>query len=148
MKSAAYLWTNLRVWVCFCVWPLIHYSLVCFLHSHLTVCVSVCVCGAHVSLPRSLGLSVLEASQEPQVEDLQLVVQLHADDAVVSIDTQQDARGLAVLSQNHLHLNTRGTGNATVNSLVGGGGGPVDLSSRNVPPVMWFPGESSDASCF
>ena len=53
------------------------------------------------------GVSVLEASQEPQVEDLQLVVQLHADDAVVSVDAQKDARRLAVLSQNHLHLDAR-----------------------------------------
>lgn len=51
--------------------------------------------------------SVFQATQEPQVEDLQLVVQLHADDAVVSVDAQQDPRGLAVLPQDHLHLNTR-----------------------------------------
>lgn len=54
--------------------------------------------------PRSARVSVLEASQEPQVEDLQLVVQLHAHNAVVSVDAQQDSRRLAVLSQDHLHL--------------------------------------------
>lgn len=53
---------------------------------------------------RSARLSVLKASQEPQVEDLQLVVQLHAYDTVVSVDAQQDPRRLAVLSQDHLHL--------------------------------------------
>lgn len=48
--------------------------------------------------------SVLEAAQEPQVQDLELVVQLHAHDAVVSVDAEKDPRGLAVLSENHLHL--------------------------------------------
>lgn len=51
--------------------------------------------------------SVLQAAQEPQVENLQLVVQLHADDAVVSVDAQQDPCGLAVLPQDHLHLENR-----------------------------------------
>lgn len=60
-----------------------------------------------VSLPQSARLSVLETSQKPQVEDLQLVVQFHADDAVVSVDAQQDPRRLAVLSQDHLHLDTQ-----------------------------------------
>lgn len=61
----------------------------------------------HVSLPQSVSLSVLQTSQEPQVEDLQLVVQLHADDAVVSVNAQQDPRRLTVLPQDHLHLDTR-----------------------------------------
>lgn len=53
---------------------------------------------------RAAPTSVLQAPQKPQVEDLELVVELHADDAVVAVDAQQDPRGLAVLSQNHLHL--------------------------------------------
>lgn len=47
---------------------------------------------------------MLQAAQEAQVEDLELVVQLHADDAVVSVDAQQDPGGLAVFAQDHLHL--------------------------------------------
>lgn len=48
--------------------------------------------------------SVLEPSQESQVEDLQLVVQLHAHDTVVSVNAQQDPCRLTVLSQDHFHL--------------------------------------------
>lgn len=47
---------------------------------------------------------MLEAAQEPEVQDFELVVQLHAHDAIVSVDAQKDPRGLAVLSENHLHL--------------------------------------------
>lgn len=54
--------------------------------------------------PCSARHSVLEPSQESQVEDLQLVVQFHADDTVVSVDAQQDPCRLTVLSQDHFHL--------------------------------------------
>lgn len=63
--------------------------------------------------------SVLEASEEPQVEDLQLVIQLHADDAVVSVNAQQDPRRLAVFTQNHLHLDGQGRNESTSATLRG-----------------------------
>lgn len=50
--------------------------------------------------------SVLKASQEPQVENLQLVVQLHAHNAIISINAQQDPCCFTVLSKDHLDLDT------------------------------------------
>lgn len=72
--------------------------------SYYSLCVFHCM-----FLSLGLSVSMLQTSQKPQVEDLQLVVQLHADDAVVSVYAEQDACRLAVLSQDHLHLNAHNT---------------------------------------
>lgn len=78
--------------------------------------------------------SVLQAAQEPQVENLQLVVQLHADDAVVSVDAQQDPCGLAVLPQDHLHLENKTESALPPVTMAtaeeGRGPGPVLVRSR------------------
>lgn len=65
---------------------------------------AVCVVTEDVLLQSLVGHLLRTGSQEPQVEDLQLVVQLHADDTVVPVDAEKDARRLAVLTQDHLHL--------------------------------------------
>lgn len=65
---------------------------------------SVSVRLSHAAERSSAHLSVLQTSQEAQVEDLELVVQLHAHDAVVPVDAEQDPGGLAILPQDHLHL--------------------------------------------
>lgn len=54
--------------------------------------------------PPPAPASVLQASQETQVQNLQLVVQLHPHDAVVPVDAQEDPGGLSVLPHDHLHL--------------------------------------------
>ena len=51
---------------------------------------------------RSLGLQ--ELPQEAEVEDLELLIKIHADDAILTIDAQQDACGFPILTQDHLHL--------------------------------------------
>lgn len=57
---------------------------------------------------RSSGLQ--ELPQEAEVEDLELLVKVHADDAILTIDAQQDPCGFPILTQDHLHLRWGGTG--------------------------------------
>lgn len=71
---------------------------------------------------------MLQAAQEAQVEDLELVVQLHADDAVVSVDAQQDPGGLAVFAQNHLHLREQHHTQSTGGSMEQQAGGWSSVS--------------------
>lgn len=44
--------------------------------------------------------------KEAEIENLQLLIQFHSNNAVFTINTEQDSCGLPVLSQNHLHLKT------------------------------------------
>lgn len=62
-------------------------------------------------LPRSTSLpasGLQELPQEAEVKDLELLVKVHADDAILTIDAQQDTCGFPVLTQDHLHLGAVG----------------------------------------
>lgn len=52
----------------------------------------------------SILLGLQQFSKETQVEDLELFIQVHADDAVLSINAQQDTGGLPVLSKDDFDL--------------------------------------------
>lgn len=49
-----------------------------------------------------------ELPQEAEVEDLELFIKVHADNAILAINAQQDTCGFPILTQDHLHLG-RGT---------------------------------------
>lgn len=51
---------------------------------------------------RRSGLQQL--AQEAEVEDLELLIQVHAHDPILTVNAEQDAGSLAVLAQDHLHL--------------------------------------------
>ena len=73
----------------------------------LSICQIIC------QSPPCLLLGLQELPQEAEVEDLELFVKVHADDAILAIDAQQDTCGFPILTQDHLHLegdNTQGQG--------------------------------------
>lgn len=55
-------------------------------------------CSSHFQFPK-----------EAEIENLQLLIQLHSNNAVFTINTEQDSCGLPVLSQNYLHLRSTHT---------------------------------------
>lgn len=80
---------------------------------------------------RPSGLQQL--AEEAEVEDLELLLQVHADDPVLPVDAEQDPGGFTVLPQDHLYL--QGVGgqggiswgqgrNGGERRPWGGGGGP------------------------
>lgn len=48
--------------------------------------------------------SCFQFPKEAEIENLQLLIQLHSNNAIFTINAEQDSCGLPVLSQNHLHL--------------------------------------------
>lgn len=63
-------------------------------------------CHTHARTSILLGLQQL--AQETQVEDLELLFQVHADDAVLAINAQQDTGRLPILSKDDLDLQNGG----------------------------------------
>ena len=58
----------------------------------LSICQIIC------QSPPCLLLGLQELPQEAEVEDLELFVKVHADDAILAIDAQQDTCGFPILT--------------------------------------------------
>lgn len=79
------------------------------------------------------ALRLQQLAQKPQVQDLELFLQVHAHDAVLAVDAQEDTCGFPIFPEDHLHLGGRsgrcgvrqGEAETGVGSL--GHAGPLDV---------------------
>lgn len=65
------------------------------------------ICSICIQIAKCLNVwfsSHFQFPKEAEIKNLQLLIQFHSHNAVFTVNTEQDSRGLPVLSQNHFHL--------------------------------------------